>query len=405
MMTNMIKLVKIPKEKYSDYRYDVIFNAYKWDPQVGDANTVSEYVLVIDNQTADELETMAEQLSLETMSIEEQLIKKPNLTNQLGLPRPIRLALKKVTNYTRENHIRLMRFDFHPTEDGWRVSEVNSDVPGGFAEGSVLPQIASKYVHNYQPGTNFAQTLLDSFKHKVKMPGTIGLVHATSYSDDRQVMQYIGDYFSQHGFNPIYAGPDHLQWNNGLPSVMMGDRKIKVDAILRFFPLEWLCNLSRSYRWQEYYQALVPSCNHPLAILTQSKRLPLVWDQLDIDLPYWKKLLPPTIDPKDVSKTQGDWIYKPALGRVGEYISIKSVISADEYKKIQKGVKKQPNNWVAQQMFYSKPVSSSNGKTFHLCIGVFTVDGKRAGFYGRISPYPRIDAFAKDIPILIDKEV
>ena len=37
-----------------------------------------------------------------------------------------------------------------------------------------------------------------------------------------------------------------------------------------------------------------------------------------------------------------------------------------------------------------------------ICIGVFTVDGKMAGFYGRVSPYPRIDANARDIPILVE---
>ena len=44
------------------------------------------------------------------------------------------------------------------------------------------------------------------------------------------------------------------------------------------------------------------------------------------------------------------------------------------------------------------------GEHFHLCVGVFTVDGKAAGFYGRISPFPRIDARAKDIPLLVEKE-
>lgn len=99
----------------------------------------------------------------------------------------------------------------------------------------------------------------------------------------------------------------------------------------------------------------------------------------------------------------GEFIYKPTLGRVGEYITIKSVVADDELKKIKKAVKKEPKNWVAQEMFHSRKIETTDGNSFHLCIGVFTVDGKRAGFYGRISPYPRIDAYAKDIPILIMK--
>ncbi|NLG81536.1 MAG: glutathionylspermidine synthase family protein [Bacilli bacterium] len=399
----MIKLVKIPAEAYSDYRYEVIFNGYKWDPQVGDANTVSEYVIVIDEETANNLESWGEVLSQETMLIEECLLKHPKIIKELGIPRIMRKALKSITNYERDKHIRLMRFDFHPTETGWNISEVNSDVPGGFAEASILPQIASKYVSEFLPGTNFVEVLLESFKHKVKEHGIIALVHATSYSDDRQVMQFIGDYFDAHGYRALYAAPDHLNWQNGYPRCVIGDQEIKVDGVLRFFPLEWLCNLPKRYRWQNYYNPNIPSCNHPIAILTQTKRFPLFLNKLDIDVQYWKKFLPRTIDPRKVDKEAGEWIYKPALGRVGEYITIKTVVSNDELKKVKRAVKKEPKNWVAQEMFHSKKVQATDGNSFHLCIGVFTVDGKRAGFYGRISPYPRIDAYAKDIPILIAK--
>ena len=38
-MKKSIELALIPNEKYSEYRYNVIFKAYKWDPQVGDHNT------------------------------------------------------------------------------------------------------------------------------------------------------------------------------------------------------------------------------------------------------------------------------------------------------------------------------------------------------------------------------
>lgn len=398
----MIKLVKIPDDKYSDYRYEVIFKAYKWDPQVEDHNTVSKYVLVIDEETANELETMAEKLSSETMLLEEALINNLQISKKLGLPRKIKRVLNKASSYNRSENVRLMRFDFHPTTTGWKISEVNSDVPGGFAEASILPELASSYFSEYKPGTHFAKTLFEAFKNKLKPKATIALVHATSYSDDRQVMQYISDYFNKYEINTILAAPDHLKWVNKKPICIMDNSE--VDAIIRFFPLEWLCNLSRKTKWQGYYECGVPACNHPIAILTQSKRLPLVWDKLGIDISTWKTLLPKTIDPKLASKEPGDWIYKPALGRVGEGISIKSAITPKELIKINKAVKKEPVNWVAQHMFYSRPIVASDNQEFHLCIGVFTVDGKRAGFYGRISPYARIDANAKDIPILVLKE-
>ena len=75
-----------------------------------------------------------------------------------------------------------------------------------------------------------------------------------------------------------------------------------------------------------------------------------------------------------------------------------------EYRQIQRDVRRHPKDWVMQKRFQSKPVAGEDGESFHLCVGVFTVDGKAAGFYGRISSYPRIDARAKDIPLLVEKE-
>ena len=98
-----------------------------------------------------------------------------------------------------------------------------------------------------------------------------------------------------------------------------------------------------------------------------------------------------------------DWIYKPALGRVGEGISIKGAITEKERLRIVKAARRDPGNWLAQRKFNSRPLTDVNGEVFHLCVGVFTVNGKSAGLYGRISPYPRIDDRAKDIPLLVSK--
>ena len=215
-------------------------------------------------------------------------------------------------------------------------------------------------------------------------------------------MQFMGDYIYGKGYNAHYLAPDHLEWKNPRPINKLNGEKM--DAIIRFFPLEWLTTLPKSSKWVSYFNSNIPSCNHPIAMLTQSKRLPLVWDQLSCKKDTWKQMLPKTIEPKLTKKVEGDWIYKPALGRVGEGISIKGAIPPKEVKKITKAALRSPKNWIAQQMFYSQPFITEEKEEMHICIGVFTVDGKRAGFYGRVSPYIRIDANAKDIPILIVKE-
>jgi glutathionylspermidine synthase len=402
-MKQVAELALIPEDKYSEYRYDAIFKAYKWDPQVGDHNTVAKHVVIIDQETARQLERYAEQLSEETMQMEEALINKPKLVKKLGFPGKIEKAIRRLSGYKRSQNVRLMRFDFHPTTNGWAVSEVNSDVPGGLAEASILPRLANRYFDGCEPRKHVGQSILKAFSDIVGENGTIAFVHATSYSDDRQVMEFLSDYFQDHGYNTVFAAPDHIVWKDRKAFCIIEGREGPVDGIARFFPLEWMTGLPRRSDWRGYFDCETASCNHPVAILTQTKRLPLVWDELGTDIPAWKSLLPETKDPKLVKPGDGDWIFKPALGRVGEGILISEAISEKESKQIKKSVRMYPESWVAQRKFESMPLTDANGDSWHLCVGVFTVNGKCAGFYGRLSPYPRIDYRAKDIPLLVLK--
>ncbi|HHY65271.1 MAG TPA: glutathionylspermidine synthase family protein [Clostridiaceae bacterium] len=403
-MNDAVELRPIPENEYHEYRYEVIFKAYKWDPQVGDHNTVAKHAVIISRETARKLEEYAERLSEETMQMEEALAKRPGLVKKLGLPREIRKTVSRMAGYERSRHIRLMRFDFHPTDYGWAVSEVNSDVPGGLAEASILPQLACRFFDDCEPRKHVGQSILEAFSGRMKENGTIAFVHATSYSDDRQVMEFLSDYFREHGYSTVFTAPDHIVWKDKKAYSILEGNEGPIDGIARFFPLEWLTGLPRGSDWKGYFDCETASCNHPVAILTQSKRLPLVWDELGLDIPAWKSLLPETRNPGTVRTDDSGWIFKPALGRVGEGISITEAINEKERKLIGKSVRLFPGSWVAQRRFASQPIRDINGEEFHLCIGVFAVNGKSAGFYGRVSPYPRIDARAKDIPILVRKD-
>ena len=66
-------------------------------------------------------------------------------------------------------------------------------------------------------------------------------------------------------------------------------------------------------------------------------------------------------------------------------------------------VKKYPKNYLAQKQFMSKPLIDNEGKEYHVCLGSYTVDGKHAGFYARISNKKRIDSDAADIPVIIKR--
>lgn len=395
----------MPKNQYDDYRLDVIFGGYKWDPQFLDNNTVAGHILLITEEEHAQLAVFTEQLAAETVQCEEVLNGDLALAGPLALPRKIRRELESMKNYEADRHVRLMRFDFHPTaEGGWALSEVNSDVPGGFAEASLMPQIAMAYAKvEGLRHVDFGGILAGAIAQKTRPGGKIMLVHCTSYSDDRQVMQFLGDRLQGLGFRPVYAAADHLRFQNGEAVSILDGHAGSVDAIVRFTPLEWLVQM-KPRNWQGYFDTVTPSCNHPIAIFAQTKRFPLVWDALEargVSLAAWRSLLPETREVKD-ARGEAGFIYKPACGRVGEGISIREACREGEYKEILRDVKRRPKEYLAQRRFSSRPLRSEEGGQFHVCLGAYSVEGRAAGYYARLSRTPRIDSAAADIPVLIE---
>jgi len=62
-----------------------------------------------------------------------------------------------------------------------------------------------------------------------------------------------------------------------------------------------------------------------------------------------------------------------------------------------------PNNWIAQKRFESLPIATPVGAR-HVCVGVYTVNGKAAGAYARMSEKPLIDFAATDVALLVDDD-
>ena len=402
-----MRLVPIPQDKYDEYRLTLMFDCYKWDPQFLDSNTIAKYALVITRKEHEELKKLTEGLDVETRAAEEFLNQHLEFIKPLALPKKVSREIKNMKNYEPEKHVRLMRYDFHPTmEDKWAVSEVNSDVPGGFAEASFMPKAAMELLKDEKISfINFGKIMVDAMAEKVPQNGKIMMVHCTSYSDDRQVMQFLGDRLKERGFQILYGAADHIRFKDNIAYSILDGNEGKLDAIFRFTPLEWLTDI-KPKRWQGYFDTTTVSCNHPVAMYAQTKRFPLIWDSLEkqgLSLNMWRELLPDTLEVKAAKGKEG-YIYKPACGRVGEKISIKEACRGDEYKKILLDVKRHPKKYLAQKKFHSRPLIGENGENYHVCLGSYTVNGAHAGYYARISTTPRIDSNAADIPVLIEED-
>ena len=401
-----MKLVKIPEEKYYEYRLKAMFDCYKWDPMFCDNNTLAKYILILTEKENNEIKELTLKLDKETRLAEEFLNKKIKIAKKLDLPRKILKQIPNMQNYDSSKHIRLMRYDFHPDINGnWVVTEVNSDVPGGYAESSLLPELARNTINNNNlEFTSFGEKMVNAVNEKLNKNGTIMMVHCTCYSDDRQVMQYMGDRLEKEGYKIIYGATDHIKFKEKQAYCILDGNQEKIDMIFRFTPLEWLIQM-KPRRWDGYFNTEIISCNYPISIYAQSKKFPLVWNDLEknnINMETWKNLMPETVKVKDLGNREG-FIFKPVFGRVGEKISIKEACKGDEYSKIMKDVKKHPNKYLAQKKFESLPLKGENGEEYHVCLGSYTINGEHAGIYARISNYPRIDSYAADIPVLIEK--
>jgi glutathionylspermidine synthase len=246
------------------------------------------------------------------------------------------------------------------------------------------------------PATVYAERLARS------VSGPVGMVHATAYSDDRQVMTYLAGLLGARGLPAHLVSPADISWDRGTPTLILPGGRLAAGALVRFFPGEWLPNLGRRAGWERFFcGSRLPLSNPAWALLSQSKRWPLVWDSLQTPLPVWRALLPPTRDPRDVAWTRDRrWLVKPALGRVGDSIGMHGLTTEKDWRAIHRSVRWGPRHWVAQQRFESLPLESAQG-WMHAVVGVYVIDGQAAGVYGRMARRALIDHLAQDVAILV----
>jgi glutathionylspermidine synthase len=383
-------------------RRRAIFECCKWDPQVEDVSTIADIPIVLEADAWHELVGYAERLAAEVVAAEEELRQRPELHDALGLPYAVRRALAQANPAAACRGVRFIRFDFHHTVSGWHISEANTDVPGGLNEASGLPRLVASHVRGTRAAGDVAEGYASAVLASLHEHPHVALVHATAYSDDRQVMTYLARRLEQRGARVSLVSPAHLRWRHGHASLETDWTSGPVDAVLRFYPGEWMPNLPRACGWTSYFEGTVtPVSNPATALLTQSKRFPLTWDLLRTPMPAWRALLPETRDPRDV-RWQGnnDWVLKPALGRVGEDVAIVGVTPAQESTRIAGEVSRHPSHWIAQRRFAATPLIAGAAQ-YYPGIGVYTVNGRAVGAYGRLAERPLIDARARDAAVLI----
>ena len=396
-----IPVAPLEPRSFAALRRRAIFDCNKWDPQMEDESAIAAYPLVLHDSAWRELSAAAERLAAEALAAEAELVERPELHALLGFPRAVRRALSDAHRRQSAGMARLIRFDFHFTIDGWRISEANSDVPGGLNEASGFARLFEPHYSGTRSVGDPVADYADALLARVGTGATVALAHATAYTDDRQVMTYLARALESRGARAVLVSPAHLSWNGGRASFDGTWGAGNVDAIVRFCPGEWLPQLPRRTGWHCFFAgARTPLSNPAVALLTQSKRFPLVWDALRAPLSTWRALLPETRDPRDCPwRSSEEWVLKPALGRVGEDIGMRDIVPPKEWRSITRSVRWRPHHWVAQRRFEAVPLEHEGTKTYP-CVGVYTIDGRAAGAYGRLARRPLIDWRAQDIAVM-----
>jgi hypothetical protein len=160
----------------------------KWDPQVSDTTTLAPFPLIISRACWAELFQLAIQLATELHSAEAELLRQPQLHHHLGIPWRIRRCLRKMSAPIPSP--RLLRFDFHRTPEGWRISEVNADVPGGFTESSSFPTLMARHYPGHKTVGDVAAAWTKSLLQRAAGQ-TIALLSAPGFMEDHQITNYL----------------------------------------------------------------------------------------------------------------------------------------------------------------------------------------------------------------------
>ncbi len=391
---------------FAAIRQRMVLEYCKFNPQVGDAGTLAPFALVMQRQTWDELALLAERLGAETLAAEKELVRRPALWEELGVPRRMRRLLARgMRRGFSPSGGRVMRFDFHATREGWRISEVNSDVPGGYSEAwhwsrLMAEELGGGLVTAGDPGEAWARAIARAAKGE-----RVGLICAPGYMEDRQVVMQMARGIREAGCEAVVIDLRQIVWREERAGLEERGTWKELGVVVRFYQAEWLVNLPRRFGWRNLFVGgRTPVTNPAAAVLTENKGFPLVWDALETQVPTWRELLPETrVVGGIVWRRDRRWVLKGRYSNNGDAVVFGERADARMMRKLGWQLWWAPREWVVQRRFEAMGVEPPVGEVYP-CVGVYVVEGRAVGMYGRISHGPVVDFGAMDVAMLIEED-
>ena len=371
----------------------------KWDTHVGDRSALSAEPVFISEAEWKWLCTEAEAAAKELFALEREVACNENIQRLIGVPKSLRRLLQ-------ENEpsgvIRTLRFDFHPTATGWVISEVNSDVPGGFGEASLLPRLYRAHADVTALPTDPLKKWGDDIQTHF-YGGTAALLCAPGFLEDEQVVRTLARELRHRGFRVRFIqSPLALKWQRGVASLRV-DPALKIDFLVRFYQAEWLSQLPNWTGWRNIlrsqHQTLVT--NPAISAVSESKRLGLCLDRVLTRTETFQRLLPECREPAEIAgEPKEDWVLKATYSNTGDEVHLGTDMTTGHWSKLLAKAQREPHRWVAQRRFETLSLSSASGEV-KPCVGVFVIGGQAAGAYVRLSRTQVTDAYAQDAPIFL----
>ena len=135
-----------------------------------------------------QIASQAERLTQEAVAAEEEISRRPELLKQLGLPTALCRVLAEEAPMTPAAGC-VIRFDFHHTTQGWRISEANSDVPGGFSEASYFTGMMAEHFPGLRPAGNPADVWSTALAAAARQSGVVALLSAPGHMEDHHISE------------------------------------------------------------------------------------------------------------------------------------------------------------------------------------------------------------------------
>lgn len=307
--------------------------------------------------------------------------------------------------------IEIARYDFFKTLDGgWRISEINNDVPSGFNESSFMHegvlktwQGMGKYEFGVPATHHFVKAL------KAGDIRSLAMLYGTAYAEDLQVCLFLKDHLETSSVQVTLASPSHLRASRGKATIWGQE----VDSIYRIYPAEWFSALPNRDEWMRALRLKNLQMINPLStIISQSKNFFSLlhankndlfttedWGSIRRFIPYTEPFASEKISAYSEDKDR--WVLKPIFGRMGYDIAVGKLLSVEQWEKSLSQASKKPEQYCVQECFDIAPVRFSFANSY-LCVGVFVINGRFSGYFTRASLTPLTTYEAMDVATVIE---